>query len=159
MPILTHTKAKTWRVRMGIIFSVIAGAAMSVQGVFNTRLGDKIGLYESNLLVQGAAFLLSVLAWLILGNGSFGALREVNRLYLTGGILGILITVAVMLSIKGLSPSVAISVILVSQLLVAVLIDIFGLFDTPKAPLRWQQVVGAVLCFCGILLIKWKKAV
>ena len=144
---------------MGIIFSVIAGAAMSIQGVFNTRLGDKIGLYESNLLVQGGAFLLSVLAWLILGDGRFGALREVNRLYLTGGILGILITVAVMLSIKGLSPSVAISVILVSQLLVAVLIDIFGLFDTPKIALTWHQVLGAVLMIGGIVLIKWKKVI
>ena len=142
---------------MGVIFSIIAGMAMSIQGVFNTRLSDKIGLYESNLLVQGGAFLLSVLAWVILGNGSFGALREINRLYLTGGILGILITVAVMLGIKGLSPSVAISVILVSQLLVAVLIDVFGLFDTPKVPLRWHQVLGAVLMIGGILLLKWKK--
>ena len=142
---------------MGVIFSIIAGMALSIQGVFNTRLSDKIGLYESNLLVQGGAFLLSLLAWVILGNGSFGALREINRLYLTGGIFGILITIAVMLGIKGLSPSVAISVILVSQLLVAVLIDVFGLFDTPKVPLRWQQVLGAVLMIGGILLMKWKK--
>jgi len=142
---------------MGVIFSIIAGMAMSIQGVFNTRLGDKIGLYESNLLVQGGAFLLSVLAWVILGNGHFPAMREVNRLYLTGGILGILITIAVMLGIKGLNPTVAISVILVSQLLVAVLIDTFGLFDTPKVPLGWQQLLGTALMIGGILLLKWKK--
>ncbi|MBO5788342.1 MAG: DMT family transporter [Clostridia bacterium] len=142
---------------IGVIWSIIAGMAMSVQGVFNTRLSDKIGLYESNLLVQGGAFLLSILAWLILGKGQFGAFREVNRLYLTGGILGIIITIAVMLSIKGLSPTIAISVILVSQLLVAVLIDTFGLFDTPKVPLKWQQILGTCLMIGGILLLKWKK--
>ena len=143
---------------MGILFSILAGVAMSIQGVFNTRLSDKIGLYESNLLVQGGAFLLSILAWIVLGNGNFLAMREVNRLYLTGGILGIVITIAVMLGIKGLSPSVAISVILLSQLLVAVLIDAFGWFDSPKVPLGWQQVLGAVLMVGGILLLKWKKA-
>ncbi len=40
----------------GIIFSIIAGASMSIQGVMNTRLSDKIGIYESNAFVQGTAF-------------------------------------------------------------------------------------------------------
>ena len=76
---------------VGVIFSILAGMAMSVQGVFNTRLSEKIGLFESNLLVQGGAFLLSIMAWLILGNGSFGELRQVNRLYLCGGVLGMIL--------------------------------------------------------------------
>ena len=42
----------------GIIFSIVAGAAMSLQGVFNTRLGEKIGTYEANTFVQWTAFLL-----------------------------------------------------------------------------------------------------
>ena len=28
----------------GIIFSIIAGASVSIQGVLNTRLSDKIGI-------------------------------------------------------------------------------------------------------------------
>ena len=51
----------------GIIWSIAAGAAMSLQGVLNTRLSGKIGLYESNLLVQGVAFALSAVAVLFLG--------------------------------------------------------------------------------------------
>ena len=43
-------------VLQGIIFSIIAGAAMSIQGVMNTRLSDRIGIYETNALVQGIAF-------------------------------------------------------------------------------------------------------
>ena len=31
---------------MGFIFAIISGAAMSIQGVMNTRLGEKIGVYE-----------------------------------------------------------------------------------------------------------------
>ena len=46
---------------LGVIFSLIAGAAMSFQGVMNTRLSDKIGLYESNTFVQGTAFILSLI--------------------------------------------------------------------------------------------------
>ena len=55
-------KRKEYIIMIGFLFAVIAGSAMSVQGVMNTRLGDKIGLYESNLIVQGTAFVLSLIA-------------------------------------------------------------------------------------------------
>lgn len=138
----------------GIIFSILAGMAMSLQGVFNTRLSEKVGLYESNLLVQGMAFLLSCVAFLILGKGSFAALRESNRVYLLGGVLGILITLFVMLGIGNLSPTVSISLILVSQLLVAAIIDAFGWFGTEKAPFRLPQYIGLALMIGGILVFK-----
>nr|WP_319487687.1 DMT family transporter [uncultured Caproiciproducens sp.] len=141
---------------LGILFSILAGAAMSVQGVMNTRLGDRIGLYESNVLVQGVAFALSVIALLFLGKGNFGALDGTNKVYLLGGVLGIIITVTVMLAIKGLGPTVAISVILISQLLVAASIDAFGLLDSEHIPFGWQKFVGIALMVGGVLLFKWK---
>ena len=48
---------------LGVIFSIIAGAAMSVQGVMNTRLGQGIGTLEANALVQGTAFARPALGW------------------------------------------------------------------------------------------------
>ncbi len=140
----------------GIIFSIIAGAAMSVQGVMNTRLSDKIGLYESNAFVQGTAFALSLIALWIMGKGSFRAISEVNKLYLLGGVLGLVITVTVMLGIGKLSPTVAISVILISQLFVAALIDAFGLMDSEKIAFGWNKLVGMAFMIGGVLLFKWK---
>lgn len=140
----------------GIIFSIIAGAAMSVQGVMNTRLSDKIGLYESNAFVQGTAFLLSLLAVWVLGKGSFRAIGDVNKLYLLGGVLGLVITITVMLGIGKLSPTVAISVILISQLFVAALIDAFGWMDSEKIAFGWNKYMGMALMIGGMLLFKWK---
>ena len=142
---------------LAVLFSILAGAAMSVQGVINTRLGDRIGLYESNVLVQGLAFLLSVLALLFLGKGSFTELAGVNKIYLLGGFLGIVITVTVMLAIKGLGPTVAISVILIAQLVVAALIDGCGWFDTDRIAFCWQKFAGVALMIGGVLLFKWKN--
>ena len=140
----------------GVIFSIIAGAAMSVQGVMNTRLSDKIGLYESNAWVQGTAFLLSLIAVWIMGKGSFKGIADVNKLYLLGGVLGLIITVTVMLGIGKLSPTVAISVILISQLFVAALIDAFGLMDSEKIVFGWNKFLGMALMIGGVLLFKWK---
>ena len=74
---------------MGFLFAVIAGAAMSVQGVMNTRLSEKIGLYESNAWVQGTAFILSLLAVWILGKGDFAKLGQTPKYTLLGGALGL----------------------------------------------------------------------
>ena len=139
---------------MGYIWSIIAGAAMSIQGVMNTRLGEKIGLYESNAFVQGTAFILSLAAVWIAGKGSFRAVTEVNKLYLLGGALGLLITITVMLGMGKLSPAVAVSVILIAQLLVAALINAFGIMGTEKEEFGWNKYVGLALMIGGMLLFK-----
>lgn len=139
---------------MGYIWSIIAGAAMSIQGVMNTRLGEKIGLYESNAFVQGTAFILSLAAVWIAGKGSFREISGVNKLYLLGGALGLLITITVMLGMGKLSPAVAVSVILIAQLLVAALINAFGLMGTEKEAFGWNKYVGLALMIGGMLLFK-----
>ena len=141
---------------MGFIWSAVAGAAMSVQGVMNTRLGEKIGIYESNAFVQGTAFILSLLAVWILGKGSFRELAGVNKLYLLGGVLGLVITVTVMLGIGKLSPTVAISTILISQLFVAALIDAFGWLGSEQVAFGWNKYVGLAVMIGGVLLFKWR---
>ena len=142
---------------LGILFSIIAGAAMSFQGVINTRLSEKIGLYESNMFVQGTAFLFSLAALFLFGKGHFEKLGETPKICWLGGFIGLVITLTVMLAIKGLSPTIAISIILISQLLVAALIDAFGLLGAEKAAFTWQKYAGAALMIGGVILFKWKS--
>ena len=54
----------------GFLMSIIAGAVMSIQGVFNTRLSEKTGLFESSVIVQGTAFIASLIIMLIWGKGN-----------------------------------------------------------------------------------------
>lgn len=141
---------------LGFIMSAIAGAAMSFQGVINTRLSDRIGLWESNVFAQGTAFLLSLIVMFIWGKGSFSALGGTEKVYWLGGVLGLIITVTVMLSVKGLGPTAAVSVILITQLLTAALIDAFGLLGSEKLPFSWNKYVALGLMAGGMLLFKWK---
>ena len=141
---------------LGILSAIIAGAAMSVQGVLNTRLSEKTGLYESNVIVQGTAFLLSLIALYFLGKGNIKEITNINKFYLTGGAFGLLITISVMLAIGKLSPSVATSIILVAQLTVSALIDAFGLMGSEKIPLHWNNYTGFLLMIAGVLIFKLK---
>lgn len=143
---------------LSIVFAVLAGIMMSVQGVMNTRLSDKIGLWESNLFVQGTALALSLIAMLLFGKGQLRAIGEVNKGYWLGGVLGLLITVTVMLSLKGLSTTVAICAILIAQLLAAALIDAFGWMGQPKSAFGLKQYLGLALMLGGMVLFKLKTS-
>ena len=66
----------------GIVFSIVAGMAMSVQGVMNTRLGEGIGNTEANVFVQGTAFLLAAAVLLLLLHPQLPALLPQQHLHL-----------------------------------------------------------------------------
>ena len=141
---------------IGFLFAVVAGAAMSVQGVMNTRLQEHVGLWEANAYTQGTALLLSLIVLWIFGKGDLAKLAGVPKGYLFSGALGLVITITVMLSIKGLSPTVAVSTILIAQLLVAALIDGFGWMGQEKISMNAKQFIGLGLMLGGVILFKWK---
>ncbi len=143
---------------LGFICALVAGAAMSIQGVMNTRLGDKVGVLETNAFVQLVGFGLAFLIALFFGKGDIRLLPQSPWYSWLGGVIAPIITVTVMLSIKGLSPTVAISAILLAQLTVAALIDAFGWLGSERLPFTWQKYVGVGLMVAGVLMMKWKTA-
>ncbi|MBL4930529.1 MULTISPECIES: DMT family transporter [Clostridium] len=141
---------------MGIIFSIIAGLAMSLQGVFNTRLSEKVGTWETNAFVQGSAFIVTLIITWFFGKGDFKQLLSAKKLYLLGGVLGVIIIFTVMYGIKDLGATYAIGIILVAQLTAAGLIDAFGVFDSTKITFGINEIIGVVLMIIGIIVFKWR---
>lgn len=139
---------------LGFLYALVAGAAMSVQGVMNTRLGDRIGVLETNAWVQLTGFLLALAAALFFGKGDLHQFPGSPWYAYLGGVLAPVITVTVMLSIAGLSPTIAISTILLAQLTVAALIDAFGIMGAEKLPFTWQRIVGVALMAAGVIFMK-----
>ncbi len=138
----------------GLITAIIAGAAMSLQGVFNTRLGKTTGVYEANVIATLIALICGIIVMLVSGKGDILAVGSANKIYILGGVLGTVITVTVMLAISGSSPAAATTVILVSQLFVSAIIDAFGLFGTDKVPFTWQKIVAILVMTGGIILFR-----
>ena len=129
---------------LGIILAIISGAAMSIQGVFNTRVSEKIGVWETNTIVQGSAFVLALLIMLMLRNGNYSELRSVNKIYLLGGAIGVVITYTVMAAVGSLGPTAGI-------------IDAFALFDSEKIRFAAHNYLGIILMIVGIIIFKWKS--
>ena len=92
----------------GFLYAVIAGAAMSIQGVMNTRMGDKAGVLETNAYVQLTGFVLALIIALFFGKGDIRQMPQAPWYAWLGGVLAPVISVTVMLSVGALSPTVAI---------------------------------------------------
>jgi bacterial/archaeal transporter family-2 protein len=129
---------------------------MSLQGVFNTRLSDKVGPWETNTLVQGTGLALTLVILFFSHSGNYKKITEVNRFYLTGGFIGVFIIFTVIQGIKSLGPTCSIAIILVAQLLSAASIDTFGLFDTTVSCFHFTKIIGVIVMIAGIIIFKLK---
>ena len=142
---------------MGILIALLSGALMSIQGVFNTEVTKQTSLWVSTGWVQLSAFLVCVVAWLYNGRQSVGALMQVDNKYtLLGGVIGAFITVTVIQSMSQLGPAKAAMLIVISQLAVAYLIELFGMFGVDKEPFEWRKVLGMANAIVGIVIFKWE---
>jgi bacterial/archaeal transporter family-2 protein len=141
---------------IGFLFSILAGISMSIQGVFNTRLSEKIGTWQTNVFVQGTALILALLILVFFKGGDFGNIRHVNKLYLTGGIFAVIITFTVMEGMKLIGITTAVSTILIAQIVAAALIDCFGIFETTSVRFDITKIIGLITMIAGIIIFKYK---
>lgn len=140
----------------GIIFAIVSGISMSIQGVLNTKLSEKIGLWETTVLIQGIALICSIIISLFIRDGNYANLKNTNKYYLLGGVLGVVITYTVVKSVSLMGATLGIGIILVAQLLAAAIIDAFGLFGTDKIKFTLNNFIGIAIMIIGIIIFKWK---
>lgn len=142
----------------GFFAALISGALMSIQGVFNTEVTRQSSLWVSTGWVQLSAFAVCVLAWLFTGRQSIAALWQIeNKYVLLGGVIGAFITITVIQSMGALGPAKAAMLIVISQLIVAYLIELLGIFGVAKESFEWRKILGMLIAIVGIVIFKWQK--
>ena len=140
----------------GILIALLSGALMSVQGVFNTAVTKQTSLWISTGFVQLSAFAVCIVMWFFTGKRNRMELFRVQPKYtLLGGVIGAFITITVIKSMGSLGPARAVMLIVISQLIVAYVIELFGIFGVEKQPFEWRKILGMAVAITGIVLFKW----
>lgn len=140
----------------GFLIALISGALMSIQGVLNTEVTKQTGIWVSAGWVQLTAFLTCFLLWFFDDRSPVAAILQVRPWYmLIGGIIGAFITYTVIRSMDGLGPAKATLLIVVTQIIVAYGIELFGLFGVEKAAFEWRKLLGALVAIAGIVIFRW----
>ena len=142
---------------IGFFIALLSGALMSVQGVFNTQVTKTTGVWVSNGWVQLTAFAVCLAVWLATGRDSVTALGRVEPKYmLLGGVIGAGITWTVIKSIEALGPAQSALLIVIAQLIVSYVIELFGMFGMEKEPIDWRKLGGLALAIVGIAVFQWE---
>jgi transporter family-2 protein len=140
----------------GVLFAVLGGVFICLQGVLTSRISSKIGLWETNILVHIAGLMLALVFLFLWGDGNFMKINKVNPWYLPGLCFGAFIVFCNIKSISHLGPTVAIAILLVTQLTLAAVIDWGGLLETTPVPFHFTKPLGLGIMIAGIIIFKIK---
>ena len=141
---------------IGIFVALLSGALMSIQGVFNTEVTRQSSVWVSASWVQFSALITCLVIWGIFDRKNLMLITRVSPVYmLLGGVMGAFITWTVIKSMDGLGPAKATLLIVVTQILVSYVAEVFGLFGVEKVAFEWRKLIGAALAIAGIVVFRW----
>jgi transporter family-2 protein len=134
---------------------VLAGGMIALQSVLNAALGQRIGNFGSVLILTVISIgILLVVLLLFPGTARFRSLPGISEWYLyLGGALGVAILAAPIFLVPRIGVTSTLVAIVFGQLLMALIMDHFGLFAAPQIKATLPRIVGIILVVAGAVLV------
>lgn len=134
---------------MNYILVLLAGAIVSTMNIFNGQLSDYCGVYLSTVIVHLVGLITFIIMMLIKKQRIFSK-NNLPILMYTGGAVGVLTVLFTALSISTVGAALLTALTLLGQLIVSIILELTGLFDTVKRKPTPMQVVSLVIICIGI---------
>lgn len=134
---------------------VVAGGLIAIQSVLNASLGQRIGNLGSVLVLTFVSTITLILLILFFpSTSSLSNMPGISEWYLyIGGVLGVAILAAPIFLVPRIGTTSTLIAIVLGQLTVALLIDQFGLFASPKIGINYVRLIGILLVVLGAYLV------
>ena len=134
---------------------IIAGGLIAIQSVLNSSLGQRIGNLGSVLLLTFiSAIVLIVLILFFPSTANFRSFPDISEWYLyIGGVLGVAILASPTYLIPRIGTTSTLIAIVLGQSAIALVIDHFGLFASPKIEINLARAIGVMLVAVGAYLV------
>lgn len=139
---------------LAVSLAIIAGVAIALQSTLNSILTKYAGVWTANSFVHGSGLIVAMIITAILGKNQFAAVGTAPWYSLLGGTLGVCIVAAVIFAIGHLKVGFTITILVVSQIIAATMIDHFGLLGSPVVLMDGKRMLGILLLVAGALLIR-----
>lgn len=136
------------------LIAVLGGAASALQSSANGQLGAVIGPINA-AVVSTAIGLLSLLSYgLITNQLDVRAWTSSPPYLLVGGVLGAVFVTSVIYVVPRLGVVSAVMLAVLGQLIVAVVVDQFGLLGNPRIEVSFIRLAGIAMVATGFLLAR-----
>ncbi|KAA0781677.1 hypothetical protein COM04_23455 [Bacillus wiedmannii] len=136
----------------GVVFAILAGVFITLQGTFNAKLSSHIGIWSTSIITHLIGVLIATTVFLLKKEEKAAALKDVKKIYLVAGALGGLIICAETVAIHSLGVTLTAGTLMVAQLLTATLIEMKGLFQIKKIQMERYHIVGTIVMIIGIVV-------
>jgi transporter family-2 protein len=137
---------------VAIIF--VSGLAGSIQVAVMGDLGERVGIAPA-LVFAVIVSLICALVALVVVERSFSGVRaayEQPKWLWLGGVMSIVIVFAITLGAPRIGTAATIGLVITGNLVMAAVIDRFGLFGQDEIPLTWPRLLGIALLAAGASL-------
>lgn len=133
-----------------ILFGLLGGIAVGLQGPLSSLMSQKIGTLESVFYIHLGGTIAALIPLVFYGGRNLSRWREVPWYALGAGALGLVVIAGMsyMVPRVGVAPSVVL--IVAGQLLVSVILDHYGLFGAHIRSLDSTRALGLLLVFIGV---------
>ena len=136
-----------------VALAAVAGLAGAVQAAVMGELGERVGILPA-VAFSGLVTIALAFAALAFADG-IGSVARVVRdpVWLwTGGALSVLIVLAVTVGAPRIGVTATIGTVIAGNLLMAAVIDQFGMFGLDKIAIGWPRALGLVFLAAGTAL-------
>ncbi|WP_440119206.1 DMT family transporter [Paenibacillus sp. QZ-Y1] len=138
----------------GIIFALLGGACITLQGVANTRISTDMGTWQAATITQLTGFILAAIILMFVRDTNLQGLKQVKPMYLAGGAFGAVIIFSEVTAIQQIGVTFTISALLIAQLFLTFLVDSNGWFGVVKQKMKLPQFLGIALMITGVIIMK-----
>jgi transporter family-2 protein len=130
------------------------GAVVALQPPVNSELGRRTSDLGAAFISVAVTFLLVGAIFVIFGDlSSLSRVRDVPLIYLTGGLYGALFVGVSLVTVRSLGAGLTIALLIAAQLVVAALLDHFGVLGLEQIELSPLRVVGMTALLAGVVLM------
>jgi bacterial/archaeal transporter family-2 protein len=139
---------------LAVLLAAAAGLGSSVQAAVVGRFGNRIGSIEAlgcSMLAAGVTGMIVLLVARQSLHGIAAGARQPAWLWI-GGMLSAFIVCCLILATPRIGVAASIGIVIGGQLVMAAVIDRFGLFGVEQIALHWPRLVGIALLAGGAAL-------
>ncbi len=136
-----------------ILFGLLGGFAVGLQGPLSSMITERIGVMESIFIVHISGALMISVPLVLRGGGNLGEWRHVPWYALLSGGFGLVIIAAISFAIPRVGVAATVTLVVAGQLVLSLVLDHFGLLGADVRHIDLSRVIGVLVLFVGVWLI------
>lgn len=140
----------------GVISALVAGLILAFVSSIEGSISKQVGAINATLLEHSFAGILSVFIIIIMFRGGHFNFAEVENLWIQIGTAAILVLIgvtAIAFAIPRTGVAVGNFAMVISQVIVAVIIDAIGFGGLEKVPITIPKIIGLGLMIAGLIVV------